>query len=199
MPEPRPTARTAVGRTVVVAAGMVVGVVVPVVVCMAAPVVVGMGGVTVPLIRALGLLNLITHVGFPSDGWTAASSELHYVLMNARMHLSPAHDGHPQDPSEEQITLAVEVLALLADRTRLTLLHALTTGETDVTTLTGACGAARPAVSQHLAKLRLAGLVTSRKEGRRVIYGLRDGHLRRVINEALNLADHHLHDRPPHG
>jgi len=48
----------------------------------------------------------------------------------------------------------------------------------------------RPAVSQHLARLRLAGLVSTRKEGRRVIYSLRDGHLRRVVAEALNLADH---------
>ncbi|WP_405735541.1 metalloregulator ArsR/SmtB family transcription factor [Streptomyces sp. NBC_01537] len=118
--------------------------------------------------------------------------------MSARTHLSPAHDAHPRTPGEEQFTLAAEVLALLADRTRLMLLHALTTGEADVTTLTETCGAARPAVSQHLAKLRLAGLVTSRKDGRRVIYGLRDGHLARMVDEALNLADHHLSGRPPH-
>ncbi|WP_320777458.1 metalloregulator ArsR/SmtB family transcription factor [Streptomyces sp. CRN 30] len=129
--------------------------------------------------------------------------------MSARTHLSPAHDGHPRTaggpgghpaaPGEEQFALAAEVLALLGDRTRLTLLHALAArGEADVTTLTEVCGAARPAVSQHLARLRLAGLVNTRKEGRRVIYSLRDGHLRRVVDEALNLADHRLTDRPAH-
>jgi DNA-binding transcriptional ArsR family regulator len=122
----------------------------------------------------------------------------HYVRMSARMHLSPADDAHPHTPGEEQFALAAEVLALLGDRTRLTLLHALTGGEADVTTLTEVCGAARPAVSQHLARLRLAGLVATRKEGRRVVYSLRDGHLRRLVDEALNVADHRLGDRPLH-
>ncbi|MGX1670917.1 ArsR/SmtB family transcription factor [Streptomyces sp. NPDC055400] len=112
------------------------------------------------------------------------------------MHLSPAHGAHPQDPSGEQLAYAADLLGLLADRTRLVLLHTLGKGEADVTTLTEACGAARPAVSQHLAKLRLAGLVTVRKEGRRMIYALLDGHLRRLVSEALNLADHHLGRHP---
>ena len=125
------------------------------------------------------------------------------------MHLSPAQgaqqhegraaDGHPRSPGEEQFALAAELLALLGDRTRLALLHALTEGEADVSTLTQACGAARPAVSQHLARLRLAGLVDTRKEGRRVIYAQRDGHLRRVVDDALSLADHRLTNRPAHG
>ncbi|MFE1442533.1 ArsR/SmtB family transcription factor [Streptomyces sp. NPDC058739] len=118
--------------------------------------------------------------------------------MNARMHLSPAHDAHPRTPGEEQFALAAELLALLGDRTRLALLHALTDGEADVTTLTERCGAARPAVSQHLARLRLAGLVGTRKEGRRVVYALRDGHLRRLVAETLSVADHRIADRPAH-
>ncbi|MFJ4892863.1 ArsR/SmtB family transcription factor [Streptomyces sp. NPDC088788] len=118
--------------------------------------------------------------------------------MSARMHLSPAHGTHPRSPGEEQFALAAELLALLGDRTRLALLHALADGEADVGTLTEVCGAARPAVSQHLARLRLAGLVNTRKDGRRVIYSLGDGHLRRVVDEALSLADHRLSDRPAH-
>ncbi|MER6848634.1 metalloregulator ArsR/SmtB family transcription factor [Streptomyces flaveolus] len=118
--------------------------------------------------------------------------------MSARMHLSPAHDAHPHPPGEERFALAADLLALLGDRTRLTLLHALSDGEADVGTLTEVCGAARPAVSQHLARLRLAGLVSTRKDGRRVVYSLRDGHLRRLVGEALNVADHRLGGRPPH-
>ena len=118
--------------------------------------------------------------------------------MNARMHLSPAHDAHSRTPGEEQFALAAELLALLGDRTRLALLHALAGGEADVTTLTEACGAARPAVSQHLARLRLAGLVSTRKEGRRVVYALRDGHVRRLVGEALSVADHRIAGRPAH-
>ncbi|MDT3442600.1 metalloregulator ArsR/SmtB family transcription factor [Pseudofrankia sp. BMG5.37] len=94
--------------------------------------------------------------------------------------------------------MAAEVLGLLADRTRLALLQRLSEGEADVTTLTEACGAARPSVSQHLSRLRLAGLVTTRKEGRRVVYALRHGHLRRLVAEALGVADHQLGRLPPH-
>ncbi|MEV5875351.1 metalloregulator ArsR/SmtB family transcription factor [Streptomyces sp. NPDC052101] len=93
---------------------------------------------------------------------------------------------------------AAAILALLADRTRLALLQQLTEGEADVTTLTEACGAARPSVSQHLAKLRLAGLVATRKDGRRMVYMLKHGHLGRLVNEALNAADHQIGHLPPH-
>ncbi|ARP69084.1 ArsR family transcriptional regulator [Streptomyces sp. MUSC 125] len=115
--------------------------------------------------------------------------------MSARMHLSSAHHAHPRSPGEEQLVLAAELLALLGDGTRLALLHALTEGEADVTTLTAVCGAARPAVSQHLARLRLAGLVKTRKEGRRVIYSLADGHLLRLVDEAFKVADHRIAER----
>ncbi|MDJ1132279.1 ArsR/SmtB family transcription factor [Streptomyces iconiensis] len=118
--------------------------------------------------------------------------------MSARMHLSTAHDAHPHNPGEQQFALAAELLALLGDRTRLALLHALAQSEADVSTLTESCGAQRPAVSQHLARLRMSGLVATRKEGRRVVYTLADGHLRRVVDEALSLADHQLTHRPPH-
>ncbi|GAA1069592.1 metalloregulator ArsR/SmtB family transcription factor [Kitasatospora nipponensis] len=113
------------------------------------------------------------------------------------MHLSAAHAAQEPD-DRERLAVAAEVLGLLADRTRLALLRRLADGEADVTTLTEACQAARPSVSQHLAKLRLAGLVSTRKEGRRVVYALRHGHLRRLVAEALNVADHQIGHLPPH-
>ncbi|MFE7318419.1 ArsR/SmtB family transcription factor [Streptomyces sp. NPDC057555] len=117
--------------------------------------------------------------------------------MSARMHLSTAHDA--QEPSDgARLTAAVEILGLLADRTRLTLLRRLGAGEADVSTLTETCGASRTSVSQHLARLRLAGLVTVRKDGRRAVYALRHGHLRRLVDEALSAADHQVRHLPPH-
>ncbi|MFF4388298.1 ArsR/SmtB family transcription factor [Streptomyces sp. NPDC001552] len=107
--------------------------------------------------------------------------------------------GGPGGPERgDRLDAAASVLALLADRTRLALMERLGRGEADVTTLTEACGAARPSVSQHLAKLRLAGLVSTRKDGRRVVYALGHGHLRRLVDEALNVADHQLGSLPPH-
>jgi DNA-binding transcriptional ArsR family regulator len=117
--------------------------------------------------------------------------------MNARIHLSPAHDSQQPDDGT-RLAVAVEVLGLLADRTRLALLRELGEGEADVSTLTDRTGATRTSVSQHLARLRLAGLVATRKDGRRVIYRLGHGHLRRLVDEALNVADHRLRRLPPH-
>jgi DNA-binding transcriptional ArsR family regulator len=114
------------------------------------------------------------------------------------LHLSGAYDAQVRDESSERLTVAAEVLGLLADRTRLALLQRLAESEADVGTLTEACGVARPSVSQHLARLRLAGLVSTRKEGRRVVYALRHGHLRRLVDEALNVADHQLGRLPHH-
>ncbi|MFH8371694.1 ArsR/SmtB family transcription factor [Streptomyces sp. NPDC018031] len=117
--------------------------------------------------------------------------------MSARMHSAGAHPSQHVD-NGERLDTAAAVLALLADRTRLALLQRLTEGEADVATLTAACGAARPSVSQHLAKLRLAGLVATRKDGRRVVYALKHGHLERLVTEALSVADHQLGQLPPH-
>jgi DNA-binding transcriptional ArsR family regulator len=120
-----------------------------------------------------------------------------YVLMYARDNAATADVGQ-QPPSGEQIDAAVTALRMLADPTRLRLLWELREGEHDVTTLTAAVGAARPAVSQHLGKLLLAGLVNTRRDGRRVLYRARGGHVRRLVLEALYAADHHLTGAPEH-
>ncbi|MEV7931066.1 MULTISPECIES: metalloregulator ArsR/SmtB family transcription factor [unclassified Kitasatospora] len=119
--------------------------------------------------------------------------------MSTSTDLAAAHGSQEQGQgSGERLDVAASVLALLADRTRLALLHRLGAGEADVTSLIEACGAPRTSVSQHLAKLRLAGLVTTRRDGRRVVYSLRHGHLRRLVDEALNVADHQIGSLPPH-
>ncbi|MFC9361795.1 ArsR/SmtB family transcription factor [Rhodococcus sp. NPDC057014] len=58
-------------------------------------------------------------------------------------------------------------------------------------------GGSRTAVSQHLAKLRFTGLVDTRKDGRRVIYCIHDGHFSRLVLEGINHADHVV-SGPPH-
>lgn len=90
------------------------------------------------------------------------------------------------------------MLRMLADGTRLRLMWLLASGEYDVTALTEVVGVARPAVSQHLGKLRLAGLVTMRREGRRAVYTATGGHVRRLVIEVLRAAEHQLFDVPHH-
>ncbi|MFF5532149.1 ArsR/SmtB family transcription factor [Streptomyces cinerochromogenes] len=77
--------------------------------------------------------------------------------------------GH-QDPSAEVLAEAAAAFGLLAAPARLHIVWALAQGESDVTGLAERVGGALPAVSQHLTKLRLAGLVRSRREGRRQVY-----------------------------
>lgn len=105
---------------------------------------------------------------------------------------------HPVSPDAARLDAATAVFRMLADPTRLHLLWLLSHAEADVTALTEACGASRTAVSQHLAKLRFTGLVETRKDGRRVIYRLRGGHLARLVREGLNHADHVVTGEPPH-
>ncbi|WP_424888982.1 ArsR/SmtB family transcription factor [Streptomyces sp. XH2] len=109
-----------------------------------------------------------------------------------------APHSHQRTPGREQLATAATVFALLADPTRLHLLWLLAKNEADVTALASMSEAPRPAVSQHLAKLRLAGLVEARKDGRRMVYSLRDGHLRRLVVEALSHADHQVTGEPWH-
>lgn len=103
-----------------------------------------------------------------------------------------------QPPTGAQVETAVTALRMLADPTRLRLLWLLGTNEYDVGSLAAAVGAARPSVSQHLAKLRLAGLVTMRRDGRRAVYAARGEHVRRLVTEVLEAADHHVTGGPDH-
>ena len=84
---------------------------------------------------------------------------------------------------------AVDTLKLLADPTRLRILWALLHGEHSVGPLAEHVGAPAPAVSQHLAKLRLARLVQTRRDGNRIFYLADDDHVRRLVEEALFHAD----------
>ena len=110
----------------------------------------------------------------------------------------PASDVHLRTPDSARLAEATEVFALLSDATRLHLLWLLAQGESDVGSLAERCEASRTGVSQHLAKLRLAGLVEARREGRHIHYSLRDGHLRRLVMEALSHADHRVSGKAPH-
>ncbi|MFE0153483.1 ArsR/SmtB family transcription factor [Nonomuraea sp. NPDC059007] len=107
--------------------------------------------------------------------------------------------SQPQEqPTSAQVEAAVAAFRMLSDGTRLRLMWVLSEGEYDVNSLAAAIDVARPSVSQHLAKLRMAGLVQTRRDGRRVLYKARDAHVRAVIKEALFHADHEVSGIPRH-
>jgi DNA-binding transcriptional ArsR family regulator len=82
------------------------------------------------------------------------------------------------------------MLKLLGDETRLGVIWALLEGEHSVNELAEIVGAQPAAVSQHLAKLRLARLVQSRRVGTRIFYVVDDAHVRHLVEAVLTHADH---------
>jgi DNA-binding transcriptional ArsR family regulator len=106
--------------------------------------------------------------------------------------------GHPDAPTDGQITAAVTAFALLADPTRVRLLWSLRETPLDVSSLAEAAGCKPTIASQHLAKLRLAGLVDRTRDGRRIIYSVRGRHVRTLLTEALFHADHQVSGEPTH-
>ena len=63
-----------------------------------------------------------------------------------------------------------DVFRALADPTRRAVYERLAGGEMSVSALTEGLAVSQPAVSQHLAALKAAGLVDERREGRKVFY-----------------------------
>jgi DNA-binding transcriptional ArsR family regulator len=92
--------------------------------------------------------------------------------------------------SADELDAATMTLKLLADRTRLHIVWALLHGEHSVNDLAEHVGVAPPAVSQHLAKLRLAHVVRTRRDGNRIYYAAENEHILRLVTEALFHADH---------
>lgn len=93
-------------------------------------------------------------------------------------------------PTDDQVGRASDGFRMLADPTRIKILWALSQGEASVAHLADLVGAAPAAVSQHLAKLRLANLVRVRRSGTYAYYSATDAHVTRLLAEALDHAGH---------
>jgi len=106
--------------------------------------------------------------------------------------------GHPDELRDEQVRAAVTSFTLLADPTRVRILWALRDAEHDVATLARIAGCRPTIASQHLSKMRFAGLVQGTRHGQRVVYRLRGGHVRALLAEALFHADHQVSGAPVH-
>ena len=98
----------------------------------------------------------------------------------------------------DQVALTVEVFRMLAEGTRIQILWALIDGEMAVSEIAESLGKPGPAVSQHLAKLRMARLVRTRREGTSVLYQLENDHVRQLIVDAVHNAEHAGHAVPAH-
>lgn len=81
-----------------------------------------------------------------------------------------------------------QIFSIFANKTRLKLLVCLSQGEKNVTELIKNCGLSQSAVSQHLEKMRSTGIVSTRREGKEIIYSLIDPKAADISSELLKFA-----------
>jgi len=80
----------------------------------------------------------------------------------------------------------VQVFKLLSDETRLRILYYLSqAGEMHVTALCDRLGQSQPAVSHHLALLRVSGLIEARRDGKHNFYSVRTGHFHQLMIDVV--------------
>lgn len=113
------------------------------------------------------------------------------------MHMNAGDSGNIS-PDSTYVELAVEMFSMLADPTRVRLILALQETELSVGELAEIVDKSPAAVSQHLAKLRLARMVGTRQEGKRVFYRLANEHARQLVTDAIFQAEHTVEAEPRH-
>jgi DNA-binding transcriptional ArsR family regulator len=101
-----------------------------------------------------------------------------------------ANNEVPATIPDDEVNLIVEVFRMLADPTRVRVLWALTGGELSVTEMAERVDKPAPSVSQHLAKLRMARLVRTRREGTTIFYSLENEHISQLVADAVFNAEH---------
>ena len=74
------------------------------------------------------------------------------------------------------------IFQVLADPSRRAIFESLTRGEAAVKDLTARFDISQPAVSQHLATLKAAGMVNARRDGRNVYYRVQPRGMKPLIN-----------------
>lgn len=93
-------------------------------------------------------------------------------------------------PNSTKIYIAAEMLQLISEPTRLKILWVLLHGEHAVGQLAEEIGSPPAAVSQHLAKLRIAKLVKVRREGNKMFYTTDNVHVKKVMEQVLSHTEH---------
>jgi DNA-binding transcriptional ArsR family regulator len=100
-----------------------------------------------------------------------------------RLTESSQRDALAAEPTGPQLDSAASTFALLGNSARLHVLWLAAHDGHDVTALAERTGLGVATMSQHLTKLRLAGLINSRREGRRHIYTVDDPHILTLVQQ----------------
>jgi len=96
------------------------------------------------------------------------------------------------EPTPELLGRIADRLKALADPTRLAILHALEDGEHNVSEVLAAVGGSQANVSKHLARMRLSGILATRRDGTSVYYRVADPTAFAVCRTVCDALDSHL-------
>ncbi len=105
--------------------------------------------------------------------------------------------------NDRQMDHASKLLKAMGNRRRLHILHLLELGERRVGELEELIGLSQSALSQHLARLRRDGLVTTRRQAQTIFYSLAGQDVRAVltaladVREDVNIITTSVHPPPP--
>jgi DNA-binding transcriptional ArsR family regulator len=111
-----------------------------------------------------------------------------WIMLNAPTPPRPGDRTRPPKPASSgptqlQLRSAAATFALLGSAPRLHLAWLMAHETSDVGTLARRVGLSIPSTSQHLAKLRLAGIVSARREGRHTYYTIEDPHVLTMLDQ----------------
>jgi len=93
--------------------------------------------------------------------------------------------------SNKQIQLEAKLFKGFADKSRLLILEALSTGRKSVTEITEETGLSQPNTSAHLTCLLECGLIRKEKKGREVFYEVSSKDVSDIIRQAQKILKKH--------
>ncbi len=89
-------------------------------------------------------------------------------------------------PSDETLYELADFFKIFGDSTRMNILFAIDSAPMCVCDIAETLGMTKSAVSHQLKILRQSDIVTYRKSGKNVFYALADGHVKDIIEKALD-------------
>ena len=101
------------------------------------------------------------------------------------LHEERIEKGRAVMPPEDELYELSDFFKVFGDSTRIRILFAIDGGPLCVCDIAELLGMTKSAVSHQLKILRSSDLVTYRRSGKNVFYELADGHVRDIIEKAL--------------
>ncbi len=107
------------------------------------------------------------------------------ICQEFRAHQTAIDSVMANMPRSETIASLAELFGVFNGTTRVRIIHALYSSEFCVCDLTALLGMSQSAISHQLKILRDAGVVDYRRDGKTVIYFLKDHHIMTIFHQAL--------------